>query len=131
MKWCEYSYHSFSLESKLFATTIILGNDIISRLSMRSVMSLRNQVLYAIARARAHKLYILSALLRPIEIEKALYPPGEEPDSEFKQAYLCYVADMEERLKRPENIELYLPGHILHFVKSKIGRIIRSLSYLD
>jgi hypothetical protein len=108
------------IDSKRFVTSIILGNDIISRLSLRSISLLRNQVLYAIARARAHKLYILSSFLRPIDLEKALYQPGKEPDSDFKQAYLAFKADMEARLNRPDNVELLLPGSILHFVKTKI-----------
>lgn len=110
------------IDTKQYVTTVILGNDIISRLSIRSVMSLHNQVLYAIARAKAHKLYILSALLRPIDIEKAVYPPGTEPDSEFKQAYLAYKDFMAARLDRPDNVELLIPGSILHFVKTKIGK---------
>lgn len=73
------------MDVKSFVTSLVLDNDVVSRLSFRSLCNLRNQVLDAISRARINKVYIMKALFHDVSSEELMYPVGQEPESEFKK----------------------------------------------
>lgn len=70
----------------------------ISRMSLRSLTKLRNDILYAIARAKVNKLYIMQALFSDIDIRNLLYFPGQEPDSNFKIFYEKFKVNISKYL---------------------------------
>lgn len=117
------------VEVKPFVTSVILGNDIVSRLSFRSICILRNQILEAIARAKVNKMYNMSGLWQELDAEELMHPKGEEPNSSFKEAYIKFKKEMDMRLNDPHHIDLFLPGNILHLVKSRLGKFATLISF--
>lgn len=75
-----------ALEVAPFTTSIVLGNDLVCRLNYHALFRLRNNILDSIARARVNKMVILKAVFRDVDPLDLLYPPGQEPESEFKQS---------------------------------------------
>jgi hypothetical protein len=69
-------------------TSIVLGDDMISRLNFRSLCGLRQEILEAISRAKVPKVQILRSIVMSagIQVDELMYPRGEEPNSSFKQA---------------------------------------------
>ncbi len=78
------------IDAKEFSTSIILGNDMICRTSLRSLNKLRNDILYAIARAKSNKMYILQSIIRELDYKDILYEKGQEPDSVFRKEFLKF-----------------------------------------
>ena len=76
----------FFAEFSSFVTTIVLGNDLVCRLSFRSLCRLRNDVLDAISRARVNKMMIMQAIFKEFDAQDLMYPPGQEPDAPFKRS---------------------------------------------
>ena len=106
---------------------MVLGNDLVSRLSFRSICILRNQILEAIARAKVNKMYIISGMFQELDDEDLMYARGQEPPSTFKEADIKFKDEMDARLHHPDHVDLYLPGEILHLVKSRIGKWNKSI----
>ncbi|RYY87154.1 hypothetical protein EON63_04500 [archaeon] len=86
---------SISIHTKFISTcpdvreyvkSVVLGNDIVSRLSLASMSQLRNSVLDMICRAKVNKMVILTAVCRDLKAEDVLYAEQEVPRSEFKEA---------------------------------------------
>jgi hypothetical protein len=76
-----------SVEIASYVTSIVLGNDLVSRLNFLSLCKLRNDILDAIARAKVNKMVIMRAILMTgLSPEDVMYPRGEEPESTFKVA---------------------------------------------
>lgn len=63
-----------------------MGNDLVCRLSFRTLCRLRNDVLDAISRARVNKMMIMQALFKELDSADLMYPAGQEPDSPFKRS---------------------------------------------
>ena len=68
-----------------FITTVVMANDLVCRLSFKSLCRLRNDVLDAISRARVNKMLIMQAIFRDFESDDLMHPSGQEPDSPFKR----------------------------------------------
>lgn len=79
-----------AMEVRPFVTSVVLGNDLICRLSFASISSLRNDVLDMISRAKVNKMAILSAFCRELKEEDVLYPEDQVPDSAFRRAVLAF-----------------------------------------
>ena len=109
-------------ECSSFVTAVILGADMVPRMSFRSLSDMREEVLDAIARARVSKSAILKALLfeDDANVDDFLYRPGEEPSSKFKSMIASFSAHVghRARLMHP----LSLPGRIIHFAKTEKSR---------
>lgn len=67
-------------------TSIVFGNDLVCRLNFQSLCQLRNDVLDAIARARVNKMLVMKAMFRNMTPDDLMYPPGQEPDTEFSRS---------------------------------------------
>jgi hypothetical protein len=122
-----------------YVTAVVLGHDIVARLSYRSLCYFRNEILYAIARAKVNKFFIVQAIVRNYDSTDLMYEKGEEPDSEFKTAYIKYKVcaipiiieyltisiqdSVDEQLADPTFVDLYIPGRIVHLVKTRIGML--------
>jgi len=57
------------LEFSSFITSVVISNDMVSRLSLPKLCKLRHDVLEAISRAKVNKMLIMQALFRDFEIE--------------------------------------------------------------
>jgi hypothetical protein len=102
---------------KAYVTSVVLGNDLVCRLSFRSLCRLRNDVLDAISRARVNKMMIMQALFKDFDAADLMYPPGQEPDTPFKRSISEFKELMRVRLEA-QQIPLCLPGRIIHLAKS-------------
>jgi hypothetical protein len=71
-------------ECKGFVTSVVLGSDLVSRMSFLSLNSLRNDILDCISRARVNKMVIMQAIFRDFDSDDLMYRAGQEPDSLFK-----------------------------------------------
>jgi len=98
-----------------FVTSIILGTDMVPRMSFRAMSDLREQVLDAIARARVNKAVIMQTIFKDYDVDAFLHRPGEEPPSKFRTMMNNFTAHVGERAR--EMNPLFLPGRIIHFVK--------------
>lgn len=107
-------------ECRSFVTSFVLDNDLVSRLSFRSLCALRNQVLDAISRAKVNKVYIMKALFKDLPVEDLMHPEGQEPDSAFKQQVQIFKDTLQKRLDKLEH-ELFLPGRIIHIARTTKG----------
>jgi hypothetical protein len=105
------------VDMKAYVTSVVLGNDLVCRLSFRSLCRLRNDVLDAISRARVNKMMIMQALFKDFDAADLMYPPGQEPDTPFKQSITEFKELMRVRLEA-QQIPLCLPGRIIHLAKS-------------
>jgi len=72
-------------EVSSYVTSLVLDNDLVSRLSFRSLCTLRNRVLDAISRAKVNKVYVMKALFHDHDPSEFMHPEGQEPESEFKR----------------------------------------------
>jgi hypothetical protein len=71
---------SISLSVQNYITSVVLGSDMISRLSFFSLSKLREEVLDCIVRARVNKARVLQSIFRKgdsIDLNTYLYPPGK------------------------------------------------------
>jgi len=107
------------LEVSSFVTSVVLGNDLVSRLNFPALCRLRNDVLDAISRARVNKMFVLRAIFKDLEPSDLMYVRGEEPDSEFKQSVSKFKETINRKLMKSHPIQLSIPGKIVHFVKVK------------
>lgn len=101
-------------------TSVVVGNDLVCRLSFRSLCRLRNDVLDAISRARVNKMMIMQAIFKEFDAGDLMHPPGQEPDSAFKRGIAEFKSLMRVRLEE-QQINLSLPGRIIHLAKVAKG----------
>ena len=107
--------------TKAWTTTYIVGRDLVPRLSLDSVYALRDDLLRLLARCRANKNAVLRSVLDKdarATVERLLYPPGEEPRSDFLTQLEAYEAQMKEVERRVTQAPLVPAGRLVHFVKS-------------
>lgn len=79
-----------AVEVSQYVTSVVLGNDIVPRLSYRSLCKFRDEILLSIARAKVNKTYIMQAMFRNVRSDDLMCHRGEEPDSEFLHAYQLF-----------------------------------------
>lgn len=106
-------------EVEAFVTTVVLGSDMVPRMSFRALADLREQVLDSIARARVNKAHIMQSIFREVDMDAFLYPPGQEPPSRFRAMVHTFTAHVQARALRMQ--PLFLPGRIIHLCKSTGG----------
>ena len=104
-------------ECSSFVTSVILGTDMVPRMSFRALTDMREEVLDAIARARVSKSAILKTLIfeDDVNVDDFLYRPGEEPPSKFKNMIASYSTHVGQRARLMH--PLCLPGRIIHYAK--------------
>lgn len=103
-----------------YITAVILGTDMVPRMSFRAMSDMREQVLDAIARARVNKAEIMKTIFKDLNVDEFLYRPGEEPPSKFRTMVNNFTARVSER-ERGMQHPLFLPGRIIHFVKLEVS----------
>lgn len=86
----KWDWHQFRIlrivEIAPYVTSIVLGNDIVSRLNFQSLCGLRKDILDTISRAKVNKMVIMKAMLKDMDPEDLLYAPGQEPATDFKSS---------------------------------------------
>ena len=107
-----------------YVTSVVLHNDMVSRLSFHALVQLRRDVLENIARAKVGKLAIMkSALYKRFNVDDFMYRRGDEPDSSFKQNVTAFLETVGRRVAADtsHSTELFIPGRLLHFVRQREG----------
>lgn len=110
-----------SRDTQSYLTSVILGKDLVGSLSVKNLSALRSQVLDAIVRCKANKNVVMRALFeeKAHDLDSLMYRPGEEPDSEFKKMVTKFNDHMNRRSVDLALEKLYIPGRILHLIKTK------------
>lgn len=90
---------------KPFMTSFVLGRDLVPRLSFDNLRKIRDDVLDLIARCKVNKTQVLRSVKSkdPDLLEKFLYPPGKEPDSEFRRQLKVSFRGIMPTLKKPSS----------------------------
>jgi len=104
-------------ECKPFVTSVVLGNDLVSRMSFLSLNTLRNDILDCISRARVNKMCVMQAIFRDFDIDDLMYRAGQEPPSQFKQNVAAFKAEIQSRIEVAHIVPLFLPGRIIFLAK--------------
>lgn len=113
---------SEGISSHDFMTSYILDSDIVPRLSLHSVVSLRNDVLKMIARIKVpkHVAFSQERLKRRANGDLDLvYRRESIPESAFYRR-LCDFQEHQEKLQKERDnrdIKLVIPGTLIHIVK--------------
>eukprot|EP01041_Mallomonas_annulata_P007760 gene7760-15877_t len=109
-----------SEDCKPFVTTLCLGNDLVCRLSVRSLAAMREQVLDAISRAKVNKMVVMQALFKEYvnQVDDLLYEPGTEPDSPFARSTTAYSLNMRDRAPELCPTPLHVAGRIIYLAKT-------------
>jgi len=111
-------------ESGNWLTSVVLDNDIISRLGLGTLNHLREEVLRSITRAKLNKTYIMRTLVEELDADDVMYPAGEEPSSEFKNAVDSFLEHMRRKNESAGKLhELVLPGRVIALVKTSWGQM--------
>ena len=104
-----------------FFTSVILGKDLVGSLSIKNLSTLRCDVLDALVRCKANKNTVMRALFeeRAHKLDSLMYSPGTEPESHFKNMVVEFNNHMNRRSEDLRKEKLYVPGRIIHLVKTK------------
>ena len=79
----------FAKEVKPFVTSCVLNSDLVCRLSLHSLLTIREQVLDAISRAKVSKMKIMQGMFTQLNVDELMYPPGQAPD---RCIYMLYIS---------------------------------------
>jgi len=113
-----------SQESANWLTSVVLDNDIISRLGLGTLNHLREEVLRSITRAKLNKTYIMRTLVEELDVDDVMYPAGNEPASDFKDAVDNFLEHMRRKNESAGKLhELVLPGRVVALVKTSWGQM--------
>ena len=74
------------IEISPYVTSVVLGNDLVSRLNFQSLCNLRKDILDTISRAKVNKMVIMKAMLKDMDPDDLLYAHGKEPASDFRSS---------------------------------------------
>jgi hypothetical protein len=114
-------------EMRSYVTTVVLGDDLIARLSFSGTIRLRNKVLDCIARAKVSKLKVFSAALASDDSDAAdprllMHPKDQVPDTPFSRSLESFRARSGTMAEMIEGREvLVLPGRIVHLERQHRG----------
>lgn len=114
-----------SKASAAWMTSVVLDDDLISRLGVGSLNHLRDQVLDCIVRARVNKTQIMQTLFRTMDVGEFLYEPEAVPPSKFKESVDAFRRMMKQRNATELDASdggtigenLTIPGAIIHLVR--------------
>ena len=107
-------------ECSSFVTAVILGSDMVPRMTFPAMSALREQVLDAISRARVNKAHIMQTIFRDFEVDAFLHRPGQEPPSKFRTMTQKFTSHVNEKALQAH--PLVLPGRIIHYAKHESGQ---------
>lgn len=145
---CTFTW-AMAVGCKEWCTSCVLDSDLVPRLSIDSMESMRDEVLELIGRIKVPKIEVArrfvhstlwgihlfnetdlqdkAALMK--SIEEILHKPDEIPDSEFQQQLTRFKVIQEERRQQrgaTRSVQLYPPGRILHLAKAGEARSLAS-----
>ena len=145
---CTFTW-AMAVGCKEWCTSCVLDSDLVPRLSIDSMESMRDEVLELIGRIKVPKIEVArrfvhatlwgihlfnetelqdkAALMK--SIEEILHKPDEIPDSEFQQQLTRFKVIQEERRQQrgaTRSVQLFPPGRILHLAKTGEARSIVS-----
>jgi len=108
---------------KSFLTSYVLNNDMVIRLSVDSMETLRNDTLDLISRMKVNKMKILKSISKVkhnFSEDELLFDSQHIPRSKFVEQVEKYK-EVQEQIKRKRGrigVKLFPPGRIVHFVQS-------------
>ncbi|KAL3793242.1 hypothetical protein HJC23_000784 [Cyclotella cryptica] len=113
-------------ESKNYACTYVLHNDVVPRLSYESMINLRNDIIEMIARIKVPKYKVFNANLMPgsekevcDKVGKHLHKEDHIPQSKFWNEFNDYKARQQEHTSSSVSpFKMTLPGRIVQMVRT-------------
>lgn len=121
-----------AVDCSSFVTTVVLGSDMVSRLNIHSLSTLREEVLDSIGRCKVNKMVIMQAIFRDFDVRSFMYEKGEEPASEFKNNVIRFTDQVNKRMADSvQLVKLQLPGRIIHLEKSSAENCCLCLNYYN
>ena len=78
-------------------TSVVLDDDLISRLGVGALNHLRDQVLDCISRSKCNKTYIMQTLFKDFPVSQFLYSPDEAPQSQFRDSVTMFMRYMKQK----------------------------------
>ena len=121
-----------AVDCSSFVTTVVLGSDMVSRLNIHSLATLREEVLDSIGRCKVNKMVIMQAIFRDFDVRSFMYEKGEEPASEFKNNVIRFTDQVNKRMADSvQVVKLQLPGRIIHLEKSSSENCCLCLNYYN
>mmetsp|Transcript_16562 Transcript_16562/g.21926 ORF Transcript_16562/g.21926 Transcript_16562/m.21926 type:complete len:764 (+) Transcript_16562:183-2474(+) len=108
---------------KDFVHSVVLGTEIVPRMSFHSMEKIRHDILSLIGRCKVSKTAVTASILdRDADPKTLLYPEDMTPQMDYHRQLSRYEATREaERGRNPllNHVLLYPPGHLVHFVKTE------------
>jgi sn1-specific diacylglycerol lipase len=104
-----------------YITSYVLDSDVVPRMSLHSIVGLRNDILEMIARIKVPKHVALSYHSKSNrDLDVLLHPRESIPESTFYKR-ICDFHDHQKRIaqeRSTHNVTLHVPGAIVHIVES-------------
>lgn len=122
-------------ESQSYVCSYVLHNDIVPRLSYRSLVNLRSDLFEIISRVKVPKHEVFDSNYKRLDEtsvknipDKLMHGKDEIPPSEFYNEFEKFKLRQEERHQERDirqNIHMVAPGRILHMVRTsvKLGNV--------
>jgi len=111
---------------KSFVHSVILGSEIVPRMSFHSLEKMRGDILNLIGRCKVSKAHVTKSILdTDADPEDLLHPEHLTPQTEYHRQLEQYQAQHEaEAARNPllRSVTLYPPGNLVHFVKTEKWR---------
>mmetsp|Transcript_24091 Transcript_24091/g.30116 ORF Transcript_24091/g.30116 Transcript_24091/m.30116 type:complete len:731 (-) Transcript_24091:196-2388(-) len=108
---------------KDFVHSVVLGTEIVPRMSFHSMEKIRHDILSLIGRCKVSKTAVTASIFdRDADPKTLLYPEDMTPQMDYHRQLSRYEATREaERGRNPllNHVLLYPPGHLVHFVKTE------------
>eukprot|EP00605_Chrysophyceae_sp_TOSAG23-4_P002072 GSChrysophyteH1.ASY1.ANO1.2293.1 assembled CDS len=107
-----------SVECKSWMTSVVLGDDCISRLNFFSLGHMRERVLDALVRSKVNKMKIFTTSFKNFDENDFLYAPGEEPESSMKKSIEAFKDKIHQHHKSDVTPQCTIGGRIIHFAEA-------------
>lgn len=106
-------------EMKEYITSVVLADDLISRMSYHSLMALKIAVLECLSKVCVSKMKVFQSVLKSIgsiNLQDYLYDNADANSysNEFKQSLLLHISNNRQNVESRSQSRLYLPGRVVH-----------------
>jgi len=109
-----------------FVTAVSLGHDLVTRLNVKNLASLREKVLDNLCRAKVNKTMIMQTLFKDYEKEDFMYNENEMPERVLSCAFRTNVENYKQSVlvtqKAKVEVDLVIPGKIIQLIRKEKGK---------
>ncbi|KAJ8598254.1 hypothetical protein CTAYLR_005486 [Chrysophaeum taylorii] len=106
-----------ALAMRSFCTSVVVGDDLVPRLGLKSLFDLRDRVIEAVADCRVHKRFAIASSLDASPDPRVLFhDPASDLGAEAARLSAACLACLRENESREVHQRLALPGRVLHVV---------------